>query len=153
MDTDRLNRWLALGANIGVLVGLIFLVVEIRHTNDLARANAYRSRGGEIQEAYQAVALDSELSQIMLKFDQQGIDGLTDHERIRYKYWQVAVQLRMQNQFNDYRLGFLDEDMYQAALDAAAAHYDLWMELGVDIEDSEFKAAIESVRKIRANSE
>jgi hypothetical protein len=43
--------------------------------------------------------------------------------------------------------------MYQAALDAAAARYNLWMELGVDIDDPEFKAAIESVRKTRANSE
>ncbi len=153
MDTDRLNRWLALGANIGVLGGLIFLVVEIRHSNDLARASAYRSRGNEIQEAFQAVALDSELSQIVLKFNQQGIDGLTDHERVRYRYWQIATQLRMQNQFNDYQMGFLDEDLYQSALHAAAERYDLWMELGITIEDPEFKAAIERVRKPRANPE
>ena len=153
VDTDRLNRWLTLGANIGVLAGLIFLVVEIRHTNDLARASAYRSRGAEIQEAHQAVALDPELSRILLKSNQQGIDGLTDHERIRYTYWQIAAQLRMQNQFNDYQMGFLDEEIYQSALDAAAERYDLWMELGVPIEDPEFKAAIESVREPRANSE
>ncbi len=153
MDTDLLNRWLILGANIGVLVGLIVLVVEIRHTNDLARASAYRSRGAEIQEAYQAVALDSELSRIVLKFDQQGIDALTDHERIRYTYWQYAAQLRMQNQFNDFQMGFLDESIYRSVLDAAAERYDLWMELGIHIEDPEFRAAIESVRKPRANSE
>ncbi len=153
MDTDRLNRWLTLGANIGVLVGFIFLIVEIRHTNDLARASAYRSRGTEIQEAYQAVALDPELSRIVLKFNQQGIDGLTDHERIRYTYWQIAKQLRMQNQFNDYQMGFLDEDVYQAALNGAANWYDLWMELGIPIEDPEFKTAIESVRKPRSDSE
>ena len=153
METDRLNRWLTLAANIGVLFGLIFLVVEIRQSNDLARASAYRSRGAEIQEAYQAVALDPEFSQILLTINQQGIDGLTDHERIRYTYWQVAVLLRMQNQFNDYQMGFLDEDIYQAALSAAAERYDLWMELDIRIEDSEFKAAIESVRKPRGNSE
>jgi len=153
VDTDRLNRWLTLGANIGVLGGLIFLVVEIRHSNDLARASAYRSRGSEIQEAFQAVALDSELSQIVLKFNQQGIDGLTDHERIRYTFWQYAAQLRMQNQFNDYQMGFLDEDLYQSALHTAAERYDLWMELGINIEDPKFKAAIQSVRKPGANSE
>jgi hypothetical protein len=153
MESDRVNRWLTLGANIGVLVGLIFLVAEIRHTNDLARASAYRSRGAEIQEAHQAVALDPELSRILLKYNQQGIEGLTDHERIRYTYWQIATQLRMQNQFNDYQLGFLDEEIYQSVLDAAAERYDLWMELGVPIDDPEFAAAIEGVRKSRANSE
>jgi hypothetical protein len=153
VDSDRLNGWLTLGANIGVLVGLIFLVVEIRHTNDLARASAYRSRGTEIQEAFQAVALDSELSQILLKFSQQGNDGLTDHERIRFIYWQYAAQLRMQNQFNDYQLGFLDEDIYQSALDAASESYDVWMELDIPIEDLEFKTAIESARKSRLKSD
>ena len=153
MDSDRANRWLTLGANIGVLVGLIFLVVEIRHTNDLARASAYRSRGAEIQEAHQAVALDPELSRILLKYNQQGIEGLTDHERIRYTYWQIATQLRMQNQFNDYQLGFLDEEIYRSVLDAAAERYDLWMELGVPIDDPEFETAIEGVRNPRANSE
>jgi len=153
LDTDRLNRWLSLGANIGVLVGLFFLVVEIRHTNDLARASAYRSRGTEIQEAYQAIALDSELSQIILKSDQQEIDGLTDHERIRYAHWEYAVELRMQNQFNDYQVGFLDEDIYRSVLNAAAERYEIWMELNIPIEDPKFRAEIESIRKRRENSE
>ena len=132
---------------------MIFLVAEIRHSNDLARASAYRSRGAEIQEAHQAVALDPELSRILLKYEQQGVEGLTDHERIRYTYWQIGIQLRMQNQFNDYQLGFLDEKIYRSVLDAAAERYDLWVELGVPIDDPEFEAAIQGVKKPRANSE
>ncbi len=89
----------------------------------------------------------------MLKFNQQGIDGLTDHERIRYTFWQYAAQLRMQNQFNDYQMGFLDEDLYQSALHTAAERYDLWMELGITIEDPKFQAAIQSVRNPGAISE
>ena len=37
MDSDQLNRWLTLGANVGVLVGIIFLAVEIRQNSDFAR--------------------------------------------------------------------------------------------------------------------
>ena len=37
MNADRLNRWLSLVANVGVLVGIIFLAVEIRQNSDLAR--------------------------------------------------------------------------------------------------------------------
>ncbi len=29
MDSDRVNRWLTLGANIGVLIGIILLIVEL----------------------------------------------------------------------------------------------------------------------------
>ena len=34
MDTDRLNRWLTLVANVGVLIGIIFLAVEIRQNSE-----------------------------------------------------------------------------------------------------------------------
>ena len=38
MDSDRINRWLFLGANVGVLVGLIFLALEIQQANRIAIA-------------------------------------------------------------------------------------------------------------------
>ncbi|PHS39481.1 MAG: hypothetical protein COA91_06005 [Robiginitomaculum sp.] len=36
---ERLNRWLTLGANIGVVLGLIILIVEVRQNAKLTRAN------------------------------------------------------------------------------------------------------------------
>lgn len=38
MDSDRLNRWLTLGANIGVLVGIILLILELDQNRDMMRA-------------------------------------------------------------------------------------------------------------------
>ena len=35
---DRLNRWLTLGANIGVVLGLIILIFEVRQNASLSRA-------------------------------------------------------------------------------------------------------------------
>ena len=40
MDTDRLNRWLTLGANIGVLIGIVLLVIEVRQNNSNLVAQA-----------------------------------------------------------------------------------------------------------------
>ena len=37
-ETDRLNRWLTLGANLGVVLGLIILIVEVRQNAALTRA-------------------------------------------------------------------------------------------------------------------
>jgi len=36
MNTDRVNKWLTLGANVGVLAGLILLVAEIRQNTELS---------------------------------------------------------------------------------------------------------------------
>ena len=38
MDADRINRWLTLIANIGVIIGIAFLAVEIRQANRIAIA-------------------------------------------------------------------------------------------------------------------
>jgi len=38
---DRLNQWLALAANVGVIAGIIFLVYEIRVNTDAVRSANY----------------------------------------------------------------------------------------------------------------
>lgn len=48
MDSDRLNRWLTLGANLGVLAGLALLVVEIRQSNQLALAQIEQTRSDNL---------------------------------------------------------------------------------------------------------
>lgn len=38
MDTNRVGHWLTLAANLGVIVGIAFLVLEIRQNSDIATA-------------------------------------------------------------------------------------------------------------------
>jgi hypothetical protein len=38
MAVDRINQWLTLGANIGVVIGLILLLIELDQNSDLLRA-------------------------------------------------------------------------------------------------------------------
>ena len=37
MNSDNLNKWLTLGANVGILIGLALVVFEIRQNSDLLR--------------------------------------------------------------------------------------------------------------------
>ena len=51
MEPDRLNRWLNLVVNLGVIVGIAFLIVELDQTNRIARYTAeigWRSQAIEI---------------------------------------------------------------------------------------------------------
>ena len=52
--SDRLNRWLTLGANLGVLLGLIILIVEVRQNASLTRLS--------IEVSKNALLADIELS-------------------------------------------------------------------------------------------
>lgn len=38
MDTHRVGHWLTVAANLGVIVGIVFLVLEIRQNSDIATA-------------------------------------------------------------------------------------------------------------------
>ena len=38
MDSDTISRWLTLGANVGVLIGLLLLALEIRHNTQATQA-------------------------------------------------------------------------------------------------------------------
>ncbi len=40
MKLKHLNEWLSFGANLGVLVGIIFLIIELQQTNRIARVSA-----------------------------------------------------------------------------------------------------------------
>ena len=44
MKTDKLNSWLSLGANVGVVVGLVLLVLEMRQNTDMMEAQIMQSR-------------------------------------------------------------------------------------------------------------
>ena len=40
MEKDRLSRWLSIGANFAVLLGLIFVALEVRETRNASIVEA-----------------------------------------------------------------------------------------------------------------
>ena len=59
MNTDRVNQWLTLGANVGVLAGIVFLALEIRQNSELARLQFSEDQQALWQEGEMMVFGDS----------------------------------------------------------------------------------------------
>ena len=59
MNSEKVNSWLTLGANLGVLVGIIFLAAEIRQSSDLARLQFAEDRQTTWQQGELVVFGDS----------------------------------------------------------------------------------------------
>jgi len=56
MQSDNVNRWFSVGANIGVLIGLILVAVEINQANTTARAEmatSFQDRWVDIDISWQ----------------------------------------------------------------------------------------------------
>ena len=43
MNAEKVNTWLSLGANIGVVIGLMLLIIEIGQNTDMMRAQIIKA--------------------------------------------------------------------------------------------------------------
>jgi len=66
LNNDRLNRWMTVGSNLAVLVGLIFLIVEIRQNSAIAEAQFYLDMR-DTSNAVETAFLGDNLSEVWAK--------------------------------------------------------------------------------------
>ena len=108
MDSDRLNRWITLGANLGVLVGVFLLIIELRQNTEST----------ELQAAQSYVALSHELD-FRIVDDPSLIalflippDERTPQESRRLDRWYFGSLRTWENGFFLHRRGVLDDDLW-----------------------------------------
>ena len=108
MDTDQINRWLTLTANLGILIGLVLIIVEIRQNSQLMRAQINMDRTTSSIETLINVANGGAVATMQAKLYAE-VDGfpmvvgwigkLTQEEQQRYRFW---VQSRLHQFSNDW---------------------------------------------------
>lgn len=67
MDLKKLNIWLTLAANIGVLTGIIFLAIEIRQNSDAIRAQTRAQLAEEVTELFSVNMNDQEYASVLMR--------------------------------------------------------------------------------------
>ena len=143
MNTEKLNTWLTLVANLGVVLGLVFLGIEIQQSRISTEASNYQARSTEIQEANQNFALSDHLPEIYDKLDREGLESLDSIQIRRIRAWEAAKIGRMASQIQQSNLGFLDEDLRNEILSVAASNLPLWESLGLNV-GTGFREAIDN---------
>ena len=137
MGSDKLNSWLSLLANLGVVAGLAILIVEINQTNNLAEAEAAQSRSDQIMQAQKDYALSEYIPEITTKYLENGIGALSAAEISRLKAWENARRIRMSSQYRQYLRGYLDRETADRTVqDAALTFAEVWDDLGLEIDGS-----------------
>ena len=61
MNIDRINPWLSLVANVGVIAGFIFLAVEIRQNSEMTHLELSSNVADEVSPVMDMLIDDSEL--------------------------------------------------------------------------------------------
>ncbi len=148
MNLQKLNDWLMLLANVGVVVGLVALVMELRHSSQLAQVAAYQTRVDAIQELMLELAVSDDLAVVLAKYEAEGVGALSHDEHMRVRAWYHAVLRQMQGQYYQYQRGFLDRAVVDRTLEVIRGGiYESWEDFGLtaNIEIHEWRAEIEAV--------
>ena len=110
MDSDRLNRWLTLGANVGVLVGIILLVFELSQNQEMMRAQTRNEISRAEMDLLALTAGDRDLSEIIVRANAG--EELSDAENLMFTTRSESIFRLWQNVHYQYRHGMYDESEF-----------------------------------------
>jgi len=120
MDAGKVNRWLTLGANLGVLVGIFLILIELNQNAELMRAQMTQARGDNVLETYRDLMasdgwLEIRAKQRAANSTKEWIDSLTPTEYERAWYRELIDFHDLRTQFFQYRSGYLDERIWESS--------------------------------------
>ena len=129
MEPDRLTRWLTLGANLGVLVGLILLIFELAQNRDMMRAQVRHDLAMGIVDLLQTPADNKQLASVLYR----GIKGepLTPTEKFQFEMRANALFRYWEDVHYQYRVGLYDDVEFSRQRDAWRASMAI-SELGIE---------------------
>ena len=113
MDSDRLNLWLTLAANLAVLVGLVFLGVEINQNNEMMRA---QTRSGITDAIIDNVKMYMDPRVIVANQKRRSGQPLSDEESALLNSLASATLRLWENTHYQYRNGLFDDAEFEADL-------------------------------------
>lgn len=112
MDTETVNRWLTLAANIGVLAGIVLLAYELNQNRKMMMAETHRDIALAAMEIAFNTSHDREMVEIMVK--NRAGKQLTPVEATQYRWRNFGQFRRYQSDYYLYTSGFYDDDEYRA---------------------------------------
>lgn len=116
MKTDRLMRWLTIGANLGVLIGLLLLIAELNQNRDMMRAQIRHELAMGIVDLLQTPASNQQLADVLFR----GISGeeLTPSELFQFEMRTNALFRYWEDVHYQYRVGLYDDVEFERQRDA-----------------------------------
>jgi hypothetical protein len=118
MNSEKLNSWLGVFANIGVVVGIVFLALEVNQNSSeleqnraVSTAQATAQRNGAMDDDYRALAQDPELAQLV-KSGYDNPDSLTELQRVQFGWWLRKTFNNHEATWFYYSRGLIPEEDY-----------------------------------------
>ena len=112
MKKIELGQSLEIIANVGVLVGIIFLALEINQNTALIEAEMSQNRTDTAMTEAQSIYNSDHLPGILTAL--RNGESITDVDEERIYHWARSFNRNMENQLRLYRLGMLEENIVRS---------------------------------------
>ena len=143
------ERWRFIAEMVGitaVVASLIAVAIELRQTQSAIVANTYQARAYDAIDKNWRIAESPVLGSILanVSADPSTIDSLTDDELRRVRALVRGMRLDADNEYYQYRQGFLDEEYFESALKPRIARQArLWRSFGIEERRPSFKQFVD----------
>ena len=133
---ERINNWLTLLGNLGIIISIIFLAYQISEANRVSNAQAYQSRAQMGAEIFWTLADSDHIGPIMDKvYDDTGpkidaVDRLEPAEQFRLLMFERAAITLYENNLYQCQQGFLEPEFCEAVRLIVVQRTPYWSHLG-----------------------
>ena len=116
MKAKRINQWLTLGANFGVLIGIVLLLVELDQNSKMMKAQTRFEVSQGIVELMSLSAGNEQLAGVLRRAD--GGEELSPDEYRQFQHRSIALFRYLENLHYQYRQGLFDETEFSTQKEA-----------------------------------
>ena len=132
-------------ANVGVLIGLVFLIFELRQNSAIALSQVRQERSLSIIQEYSNYAQDNEFSNLVARAIRgTNFDSVSDDEWHQIWGYESARMTRLEDVYFQHKEGLIDDSIHNFSLKMGASKLPLWRWLRVVSVNPEYDAAVEA---------
>jgi hypothetical protein len=129
---ERINNWLQLSGNAGIIISIIVLAYQVNEANRVSSAQAFQSRAQMGAEITWALADSENIGPIMHKVYELGaprpeaVDALEPLEQWRLRLFERAAITLYENNLYQCEEGFLDPEFCEAVRGVTVQRAPYW---------------------------
>jgi hypothetical protein len=132
-------------ANVGVLIGLVFLIFEIKQNSAIALSQIRQERSLSVIQEYSAYAQDKEFSSLLNRASRgTSFDSVSDDEWNQLASYELARMTRLEDVYFQHKEGLIDNSIAEFSLGMGASRLPLWKWLKMVSVNPEYTAAVEA---------
>jgi len=115
MNVDKLNSWLSVMANIGVLIGIVFLALEVRHASNATQAQVFDSVADGSNALNMVIMSDPQVARVFVVGHYEP-DELSDAEAVQFAMYLTSELNQFGRMMRLNELGLLSDSGVDGAI-------------------------------------